>query len=115
MELEKAQRNSEMNAQVQQQSIQVKAQADAQLQQLESQGKLNIVTTEMKMKQDLSEQEFVQLALLKSYELGRPLSVEMKEVVDAFFAKKQQAEMEMQIAQQQQQIAQEQEEMNQAE
>ena len=39
----------------------------------------------------------------------------MKEVVDAFFAKKQQAEMEMQIAQQQQQMAQEQEEMNQAE
>jgi hypothetical protein len=114
-EMDKAQKNSEMNAQIQQQSIQVKAQADAQLQQLESQGKLNIVTTEMKMKQELSEQEFVQLALLKSYELGRPLSPEMKEVVDAFFAKKQQAEMEMQLAQQQQQIEQEQEEMNQAE
>lgn len=114
-EMEKAQRNSEMNAQVQQQSIQAKAQADAQLQQLESQGKLAIVTTEMRMKQELSEQEFVQLALLKSYELGRPLSIEMKEVVDSFFAKKQQAEMEMQIAQQQQQMEQEQPEMDEAE
>jgi hypothetical protein len=113
-EMEKAQRNSEMNAQVQQQSIQAKAQADAQLQELESQGKLSIVTTEMKMKQELSEQEFVQLALLKSYELGRPLSPEMKEVVDAFFAKKQQKEIEMQMAQQQQ-MEQEQAQMDEAE
>jgi hypothetical protein len=113
-EMEKARQNSEMNAQAQQQSIQAKAQADAQLQQLESQGKLSIVTTEMKMKQELSEQEFVQLALLKSYELGRPLSPEMKEVVDAFFAKKQQKEIEMQMAQQQQ-MEQEQAEMDEAE
>jgi hypothetical protein len=62
----------------------------------------------MKMKQELSEQEFVQLALLKSYELGRPLSPEMKAVVDAFFAKKQQKEME-EMMMQQQQAAQEQE------
>jgi hypothetical protein len=107
-EMEKAQRNSEMNAQAQQQSIQAKAQADAQLQQIEAQGKLAVVSTEMKMKQELSEQEFVQLALLKSYELGRPLSPEMKAVVDAFFAKKQQKEME-EMMMQQQQAAQEQE------
>lgn len=114
-EMEKAQRNSEMNSKVQQQSIQVKAQADAQLQQLESNGKLSIVNAEMKMKQDLSEQEFVQLALLKSYELGRPLSPEMKAVVDAFFAKKQQKEMEEQMMIQQQQMAQQESEMNEAE
>jgi hypothetical protein len=114
-EMERAQRNSEMNAQVQQQSIQAKAQADAQLQQLDSQGKLSIVSTEMKMKQDLSEQEFVQLALLKSYELGRPLSAEMKAVVDAFFAKKQQKEMEEQMMIQQQQMAQQESEMDDAE
>jgi len=100
-EMEKAQRNSEMNAQAQQQSIQAKAQADAQLNQIETQGKLAIATTELKMKQELSEQEFVQLALLKSYELGRPLSPEMKAVVDAFFAKKQQKEMEEMMMQQQ--------------
>lgn len=114
-EMEKAQRNSEMNAQVQQQSIQAKAQSDAQLQQLESNGKLSIVNAEMKMKQELSEQEFVQIALLKSYELGRPLSAEMKAVVDAFFAKKQQKEMEEQMMMQQQQMAQQESEMNEAE
>ena len=101
-EMEKAQRNSEMNAKAQQESIAAKAQADAQLQQIEAQGKLAVVSTEMKMKQELSEQEFVQLALLKSYELGRPLSPEMKAVVDAFFAKKQQKEMEEMVMQQQQ-------------
>jgi hypothetical protein len=115
-EMEKAQRNSEMNAQVQQQSIAAKAQADAQLQQIEAQGKLAVVSTEMKMKQELSEQEFVQLALLKSYELGRPLSPEMKAVVDAFFAKKQQKEMEEMIMQQQQAAqAQQEQEMQQTE
>jgi hypothetical protein len=113
-EMEKARQNSEMNAQAQQQSIQAKAQADAQLQNLESQGKIAVVSTEMKMKQELSEQEFVQLALLKSYELGRPLSPEMKAVVDSFFAKKQQKEMEMQMAQQQQ-MEQEQAQMDEAE
>lgn len=114
-EMEKAKQNSEMNAQAQQQSIQVKAQADAQLQEIESQGKLAIVNAEMRMKQELSEQEFVQLALLKSYELGRPLSAEMKAVVDAFFAKKQQKEMEEQMMQQQQQMAQQEAQMNEAE
>lgn len=114
-EMEKAKQNSEMNAQAQQQSIQAKAQADAQLQEIQSQGKLAIVNAEMRMKQELSEQEFVQLALLKSYELGRPLSQEMKAVVDTFFAKKQQKEMEEQMMQQQQQMAQQEAQMNEAE
>ena len=115
-EAEKAQRNSEMNAQAQQQSIQAKAQADAQLQQIEAQGKLAVVSTEMKMKQELSEQEFVQLALLKSYELGRPLSPEMQSVVNAFFQKKQQKEMEEMMMQQQQAAqAQQEQEMQQTE
>ena len=114
-EMEKAQRNSEMNAQVQQQSIQAKAQADAQLQQIDAQGKLAVVSTEMKMKQELSEQEFVQLALLKSYELGRPLSPEMKAVVDAFFQKKQQKEMEQMMMQQQQAMQAQEEQQTEAE
>ena len=102
IEMEKAQQNSQMNAQAQQQSIQAKAQADAQLQQMETQSKMTIVSAEMKMKQELSEQEFVQIALLKSYELGRPLSPEMQSVVDSFFSKKQQEQMNEMIAQQQQ-------------
>lgn len=102
IEMEKAQQNSQMNAQAQQQSIQAKAQADAQLQQMETQSKMTIVSAEMKMKQELSEQEFVQIALLKSYELGRPLSPEMQSVVESFFSKKQQEQMNEMIAQQQQ-------------
>ena len=96
MEMEKAQRNSQMNAQSQQQSIQAKAQADAQLQQLDAQGKAMIVSTEMKMKQDLSKQEFVQMILLKSFELGKPLTPELQAIVDDYFTKKQQEEMMMQ-------------------
>jgi len=98
-DMEKAQANSQMNAQVQQQSIQVKAQSDMQLEQMQAQGKLAVTQTEMKMKQDLSEQQFVQDILMKSYELGKPLSPELQAVVDAYFQKKQ-AE-QMQIMQQQ--------------
>lgn len=96
MEMQKAQRNSEMNAQSQQQSIAAKAQADAQLQQLEAQGKAMVVSTEMKMKQDLSQQEFVQMILLKSFELGKPLTPELQAIVDAYFTQKQQEEIAMQ-------------------
>jgi hypothetical protein len=110
-EMEKAQRNSEMNAQSQQQSIQAKAEADAQLQQVEAQSKIAVVSTEMKMKQDLSQQEFIQTALLKSFELGRPLSEELQTLVSQYFTKKQQEEMAMQ---QQQEQATEQEEEAQA-
>lgn len=110
-EMEKAQRNSEMNAQSQQQSIQAKAEADAQLQQVEAQSKIAVVSTEMKMKQDLLQQEFIQTALLKSFELGRPLSEELQTLVSQYFTKKQQEEMAMQ---QQQEQATEQEEEAQA-
>jgi hypothetical protein len=107
-EMEKAQRNSEMNAQSQQQSIAAKAQADAQLQKVEAQSKIAVVSTEMKMKQDLSKQEFIQTALLKSFELGRPLTDELKMLVDQFFTEKQQEEMAMQQqAMQEQQAAEE--------
>jgi hypothetical protein len=107
-EMDKARQNSEMNAQSQQQSIQAKAQADAQLQQVEAQSKIAVVSTEMKMKQDLSQQEFIQTALLKSFELGRPLSEELQALVNQYFTKKQQEEMMMQQqAMEQQQAAEE--------
>jgi hypothetical protein len=100
-EMKKAQMNSQMNAQSQQQSIQVKAQADAQLQQVEAQVKASIISAEMKYKQELSQQEFVQNALLKSFELGRPLSPELQSVVGEYFQKKQQQAMQEQMMQQQ--------------
>lgn len=95
-EMEKAQQNSQMNAQSQQQSIQAKAEADAQLQQMEVQGKVAVVSTELQMKQELSQQEFVQMALLKSFELNKPLTDELKSVVDSYFMKKQQEAMQQQ-------------------
>jgi hypothetical protein len=100
-EMEKAQQNSEMNAQAQQQSLQMKAQMDAQLEQLQGQNRLAITQAESEMKQKISEQEFVQVALLKSYEIGRPLPKEMQSLVDSFFMKKQQEEMQKQMQEQQ--------------
>lgn len=106
-DMEKAQANSQMNAQSQQQSIAAKAQADAQLEQIQSQGKIMAVQTEMKMKQDLAEQEFVQQIMMKSYELGKPLSPELQSMVAAYFQKKQmeQAQIEQQAMMEQQQAA----------
>ena len=100
-EMEKAQQNSEMNAQAQQQSLQMKAQMDAQLEQLQGQNRLAITQAESEMKQKISEQEFVQVALLKSYEIGRPLPKEMQSLVDSFFMKKQQEEIQKQMQEQQ--------------
>jgi hypothetical protein len=100
-EMEKAQANSEMNAQSQQQSIQVKAQADMQLEQMSGQSKLAVVETELKMKQELSEQEFVQMALLKSFELSKPLSPEIDSIVTSFFQKKQMEQEQQAMAEQQ--------------
>ena len=114
-EMDKARQNSEMNAQSQQQSIQAKAQADAQLQQIEAQSKIAVVSTEMKMKQDLSQQEFIQTALLKSFELGRPLSEELQALVSQYFTKKQQEEMMMQQQAMEQQQAAEQAQQTEAE
>jgi hypothetical protein len=114
-EMEKARQNSEMNAQSQQQSIQAKAQADAQLKELEGQSRIAVVSTEMSMKQELSSQEFVQNALMKSFETGKPLTPEIQLIVDTYFAKKAQEEQAQQQAMQQQMAQQEQSQMNEAE
>jgi hypothetical protein len=114
-EMERARQNSEMNAQSQQQSIQAKAQADAQLQQIEGQSKIAVVSTEMSMKQELSTQEFVQNALMKSFETGKPLTPEIQLLVDNYFAKKAQEEQAQQQAAEQQMAAQEQAQANEAE
>jgi hypothetical protein len=114
-EMEKARQNSEMNAQSQQQSIQAKAQADAQLQQLEGQSKIAVVSAEMSMKQELSSQEFVQNALMKSFETGKPLTPEIQSIVDNYFAKKEQEAQAQQQAMQEQMSQQQEGQMNEAE
>jgi hypothetical protein len=114
-EMEKARQNSEMNAQSQQQSIQAKAQADAQLQQLEGQSKIAVVSAEMSMKQELSSQEFIQNALMKSFETGKPLTPEIQSIVDNYFAKKAQEEQEQQQAMQEEMSQQQEGQMNEAE
>ncbi len=101
-EMEKAQRNSEMNAQSQQQSLQMKAQMDAQLKQLETESKVTIVNTELSLKKQIEEQTFIHQALLKSFELGRPLTPELQSLVGEFFAGKQQEAMQQQMMMQQQ-------------
>ena len=105
-DMERAQANSQMNAQSQQQSIVAKAQADMQLEQMQSQGKLAAVETEMKMKQELAEQQFVQDALMRSFELGKPLTPEMQALIQGYFQKKQQDEQMLQEAQMMQQLQQ---------
>jgi len=99
-DMQKAQQNSEMNAQSQQQSIMAKAQADAQTQQVEAQSKIAITDAESKMKSDLSRQDFIQLALMKSFELDRELPDEIQSIVDQYFQEK---EEQKQMAMQQQQ------------
>lgn len=100
-DMKKAQQNSEMNAQSQQQSIITKAQADAQLQQSEAQSKIAITDAEGKMKSNISRQEFIQLALMKSFELDRQLPDEIQSIVDQYFQEiEEQKAQEMQAQQQ---------------
>jgi len=100
-DMQKAQQNSEMNAQSQQQSIMAKAQADSQLQQLQAQTKIAITDAEAKMKSDISRQEFIQLALMKSFELDRELPDEIQSIVDQYFQEKEQEKAQQMMAQQQ--------------
>jgi hypothetical protein len=102
-----AQRNSEMNGQIQQQSVQAKAQADAQLKQMEGQIKVGEITTEITLKKELSEQEFVQNLMMEAVKQGKELTGTAAQYVDNYFAKKQQeAEAQAQAEAQQQQEAQ---------
>lgn len=105
-EMEKARANSEMNAQSQQQSLQMKAQMDAQLAELETQSKVTIASTELEMKKYIQQQAFIHSALLKSFELGRPLTPELQMLVSEFFNEKQQEAMQKQAMQEQQMMQQ---------
>ena len=90
-----------MNAESQQQSIAAKAQVDAQMEQIQAQNKISIVQTEMKFKQDIMTQEFVQSALMKSYELDKELPSEIQSIIDSYFSDIEQMKMQQQAAQEQ--------------
>lgn len=105
-DMEKAQQNSQMNAQSQQQSIAAKAQADAQLQQVEAQAKIAIADAESKYEKDSLTQKFVQDALMRSFELDRPLTEEMQSIVGQYFQEQQQKKMQEMQAMQQAQMQQ---------
>lgn len=104
-----AQQNSEMNAQAQQQSLQMKAQADMQLEQMQGEYKVNTVRTEQAMRAENDMQMFVMDILKKSYELDKPLTPELQNIVNNYFqaqqAKAQMAQQQMMAAQQQEQEA----------
>lgn len=104
-----AQQNSEMNAQVQQQSLQMKAQTDMQLEQMQGEYKVNTVRTEQAMRAENDMQMFVMDILKKSYELDKPLTPELQTIVNNYFqaqqAKAQVAQQQMMAAQQQEQEA----------
>lgn len=114
-DMQKAQQNSEMNAQSQQQSIMTKAQADSQLQQIQAQTKIAITDAEGKMKSDISRQEFIQLALMKSFELDRQLPDEIQSIVDQYFQEKEEEKAQEMMAQQQAQEQQMMQQMQQGE
>lgn len=105
-DMQRAQQNSQMNAQSQQQSIVAKAEADAQLKQVEAQSKIAVVDAETKYEKDMLTQKFVQDALMRSFELGKPLTEEMQAIVDQYFQEQQQKKMQEMMAMQQAQMQQ---------
>jgi len=109
-EMQKAQQNSEMNAQVQERSAMAKAQADAQIEQVKAQAQVEIDRQLSKAREEQNTQTFVHEVLKISFQTGKPLEGYVKEIVDNYFAgKAQQAQMEAEMAaQQQEQMAREQ-------
>lgn len=99
-----AMQNSQMNAQSQQQSLQMKAQMDAQIEQIQGDYKINTVKTEQAMRSENDMQMFVMDILRKSYELDKPLTPELQQIVNNYFQAQQARAMaaQQQIAAQQQ-------------
>jgi hypothetical protein len=113
---EAAQKNSQMNAQIQQQSAQQKMQNDAQLIQLESQGKMGINKTKGDSDKDLELIKFATTMYMESLKTGQQLPDEIKQLADSILGtavqekmqQKQQEQMAQQQAQQQEEQQQEQ-------
>jgi len=107
---ENAQKNSQMNAQIQQQVSQQKMQQDAQLSQLESQGKMAVNKTKGDSDRDLELIKFATSMYMESLKTGQPLPDEIKQIADSILGsavqekmQQKQQEAEQQQAQQQQQ------------
>ena len=116
---EAADRNSEMNAQLQQQSAQAKMQQDAQLSQLESQGKIAVNKTKGDSDKDLELIKFATTMYMESLKTGQPLPDEIKQMADSILGTAVQENMqnyqEEQIAKEQFQLQAQQEEAQQQE
>jgi hypothetical protein len=82
---EMAMQNSQMNAQSQQESLQMKAQMDAQIEQIQGEYKINTVKTEQAMRAESDMQMFVMDILKKSFELDKPLTPELQQIVNNYF------------------------------
>ena len=107
---ETADRNSQMNAQLQQQSSQQKMQEDAQLLQIESQGKMAVNKNKGDSDRDLELIKFATSMYMESLKTGQPLPDEIKQMADSILGtavqekmqQKQQEQMAQQQAQEQQ-------------
>ena len=108
--MQKAQQNSEMNAQIQERSAQAKMQADSAIEEAKARFQMMIEQTSSKYRDDENTQKFVHEVLLTSYKDGKPLDGYVKDIVDNYLAtKQQQAQAEAEAAaQQQEQMAREQ-------
>jgi len=113
---EAAQKNSQMNAQIQAQASQQKMQQDAQLTQLESQGKMAVNKTKGDSDKELELIKFATTMYMESLKTGQPLPDEIKQLADSILGtavqekmqKQQQEAMTQQQAQQQEAQQQEQ-------
>ena len=102
---ESAQKNSQMNAQIQQQVSQQKMQQDAQISQLESQGKMAVNKTKGDSDRDLELIKFATSMYMESLKTGQPLPDEIKQMADSILGSAVQEKMQQkqQEAEQQQQ------------
>jgi len=107
---ENAQKNSQMNAQIQQQVSQQKMQQDAQLSQLESQGKMAVNKTKGDSDRDLELIKFATSMYMESLKTGQPLPDEIKQIADSILGNAVQEKMQQK---QQQEEAQQQEQSQQ--
>ena len=113
---EAAQKNSQMNAQIQAQASQQKMQQDAQLTQLESQGKMAVNKTKGDSDKELELIKFATTMYMESLKTGQQLPDEIKQLADSILGtavqekmqKQQQEAMAQQQAQQQEAQQQEQ-------
>lgn len=110
---EAADRNSQMNAQLQQQASQQKMQQDAQLFQMESQGKIAINKTKGDSDKELELIKFATTMYMESLKTGQELPEQIKQLADSILGtavqeKMQKSQEEEQAKQQAEQAQQEQ-------